>query len=171
MDAIWNLLIMAKRLSLKKGDLFEVKIQEENECFNYYFQFLLNDSLLFDSNIIRVFDCKIKCERNPTFKDIVNNKIKFHTHVVIKGGIQLGLWEKIGNIDLQDGLELPYFRDTNNYGVDKSDDWFIWKPNERHIEIGELTEEAKKYDIGGVFHPLDVVEWLRTGNHGFKLPE
>lgn len=45
-------LTMARLVNLKRGDIFEVTI---NDAEKMYFQYICNDSLQLNSNVIRVF--------------------------------------------------------------------------------------------------------------------
>ena len=158
-----------KRLKLEKGDIFEVPFEN---CKKGYFQYVMDDESLMGSNIISVFDIQISNESVIDFEILKTCKFKFYTHCMVLGGYKLDIFFKIGNLQLEDNFKIPYFRDQSERGgVEKSYSWYVWKANEEFEKIGELTEKYKSYNLGGIFHPLDVKEWMETGECGFFFPK
>ena len=85
---------MAK-VNTKIGDVFAVKIDDKSKK---YMQYIVNDLIQLNSDVIRVFKKIYKIEEAPELSEIVNNEVEFYAHCVTKLGIKLGCWEKVGNI-------------------------------------------------------------------------
>ena len=134
-------------------------------------QYLPDDSSCLHANVIRIFDYVTEENREIDIQVITTKPVACYGHVILKEGIKLGAWSKIGHILLEATLELPTFRLTNEVGLEKSYDWFIWKVGEDHITIGELTDKYRHLDIGTVVHPLELRDKVITGKDGFTYPE
>lgn len=160
---------MNKRHKLRSGDIFQVPIDNQS----YYFQFIMDDPNLFSSNIIRVFDFNHKVGEEVNLNEIIKKPTKFIAHTVIKGGIKLCAWKYIDNVAIEEGYASLAFRATDDVysEVKKSNNWFVWKVGGDEVKVGKLTKELKNLPYGSVTHPIDIVEWIKTGNHGFMYPE
>lgn len=162
---------MASRLILKKGDIFEVPLQNGSVR---YFQYLMNDLTQLNSDVIRVFNLKEKPLKENIQKEILDSGIDFYVHCSIRIGYKMNLWHKIGHIKIEPNHEIPIFRDTNDYGnqeIKVSKIWHAWKPNENFVKIGELTDETRKYDIGLVINPNGVMELLKGNKYPPLYPD
>ncbi|WP_299223799.1 Imm26 family immunity protein [uncultured Psychroserpens sp.] len=162
---------MARRIVVKRGDVFEVKLNNNKKG---YFQFIMLDTTQLNSEVIRVFKRKYEINENPNLNDIIESDIDFYAHVIIKFGIKMNLWRKIGNIPISKNITNPSFRDTKDYGtsnIEVSNKWFKWKANESFIEVGILNEDETKLDIGIVVTPLDIVDKMNTGKYNFVYPK
>lgn len=174
MGTIWNFTLkidskMTKRLSLRSGDVFEVPI----DGYKQFIQYVMDDSNMFGANVIRAFEFEIPSDEDVNLNDLLEKKIKFYTHTMIKGGLKLCNWKKIGNLPLEDSFSAPLFRATDDVysEVKKSSNWYIWRAGEESRRIGKLTQQYRSLDYGSVFHPIDIGEWLRTGSNGFMFPD
>lgn len=158
-----------KKFKVKPGDILKVPI--DNEL--YYIQYLVNDSTLFNSNIIRVFNYSTNKNMTVDLRRIVEKEVLFIAHTMIKGGVKLCNWEILGNVPLSETFETPVFRATDDVysEVKKSNKWFIWKPNEKEMKVGKLPKHYKDLPYGTVYHPMDIVEWIKNGTHGFMYPK
>jgi hypothetical protein len=160
---------MTKKLILAPGDIFEIPIIAKK----HYIQYLMNDSTLFNANVVRVFDCETSFGQSIDLKDVVKSRVRFHTHVMIKGGVKLCGWFKIGNIPLEPSFSPPLFRATDDAYADvrKSTNWYVWQACNEIKKIGRLSDKYKNIDYGSVFHPIDVGKWIETDKIGFLFPE
>lgn len=160
---------MKKNHKAKPGDIFKIPVESEV----YYLQYLMNDYSLFNSNVVRAFNYKSNVNEIIDLKELVQKEVKFIAHTMIKGGVKLCNWEKIGNIPIDETFEPPTFRATDDVfsEVKKSNKWFVWKAGEQERKIGKLNNEFKSLPYGTIYHPIDITEWLKTGSHGFMYPE
>ena len=157
-------------MSYKEGDLFEVIIDEKK----MFFQFLAIDESCLHGDVIRAFDFESKCEDKISLVEIVKNNVKFYAHTSVKAGVKLGVWKRIDSIKLEQNFVAPTFRHTEDVAdssIKKSYNWYIWKVNGPTIDIGELTAEYASLSVGGLTHPFDIVERLKTGIDPFKYPD
>ena len=139
-------------------------------------QYIVNDLIQLNSDVIRVFKKIYKIEEAPELSEIVNNEVEFYAHCVTKLGIKLGCWEKIGNIKYD---EKPFviFRDTNDHGskpgkqIEISKKWYVWQIGDFAFRrVGVLLEENQKAEIGIVINPLSIVHRIKTGCYDFRYP-
>ena len=159
-----------RQIRLKIGDLFSVTVGGSGKRF---FQYVANDTTQLNSSVIRVFEGLYRSDEIFDLKDIVTKKVDFHAHVFLRNGIKLGFWEKIGNI-AEIGKTKVLFRCTNDIGNPKvtlSERWFVWKINEPTIQIGPLTDEYRRAELGLVFSPVDIIRRIKTGGYGYNYPE
>lgn len=161
------------RIVTKIGDIFAVRLGDTN-C--KYFQYVANDLTQLNSSIIRVFKQKYDLQIKTDLSDVVKGEVDFHAHCVLKWGIQLELWQKVGKSAVVGDVDV-LFRGTNDYGrkldeppVLVSENWYVWKINENFRSIGKLTEEYKETEIGLVINPKSIVHRVRTGNYDFDYP-
>ncbi len=109
-------------------------------------------------------EIRIYIEANPDLSEIVNGEVDFYAHCVTKNGIKKGLWEKVGNIRDIGHTEHIIFKDKEDYTKpDIQNDWWIWKINSKHLDVGELKDEYKKAHLGLVFQPERIMDKLKTG--------
>lgn len=160
---------MSKIHRFKPGDIFQVPIDDKA----FFLQYIQDDSTLLGSNIIRVFDYSIGIDDSLELKDLPGKKISFIAHTFIKGGLKLCNWEFKGNVKIEEDFTGLMFRATDDVysEVKKSNNWYIWKVGNEEEKIGSLKGEYKNLPYGTVYHPIDIVEWIKTGNHGFMYPE
>lgn len=159
---------MAK-IKVKPGDIFEVPLkQRERKAF---LQYIFQDSEYLGGHLVRAFYAEgVKSD----LRQIVDSEIIFYAYTRLTQGIDLGLWNRIGNIPIERNFDPPVFRqtpDTIAY-VQKSFKWNIFKagsPDRKHL--GELTDEYKHLPMAAVFAPVNIVLWLEEGKYPFKVPE
>jgi len=162
------------RIITKIGNVFVAKIDDKTQK---YFQYVANDLTQLNSSVIRAFEKKFSIDANPDLSEVVKGEVQFYAHCVLKWGIQLGYWEKVGKV-ADVGEVNVFFRDTNDYGhklgedpVRISDNWYVWKINEKPKRIGKLEGEYQKAEIGLVVNSEDIVHRMRTGTYSFDYPE
>lgn len=149
----------------KLGDVFSVKT-EDNRI--KYFQYIISDLTQLNSDVIRAFRKEYSSSANLDLKEIVNGEVEFYAHCVLKIGLKLGYWEKVGNISDVGRMDHILFRDSSDYGnpqVKVSQEWWVWKINEDQKRIGKLTGKYQKAEIGLVLNPDNIVCRMRTGRY------
>ncbi|WP_347053351.1 hypothetical protein [Flavobacterium olei] len=162
------------KTNTKIGDVFSVKVGDNTEK---YFQYIANDLTQLNSDVIRAFTKEFSINEKPTLEEIISGDVEFYAHCVTKFGLKMKLWEKVGNIPFNGKVEV-FFRGTNDYGkmvggapVKVSDDWYVWKINDKDFtKIGKLTIEYQKAEIGVVVIPQDIVDRMTTGKYNFVHP-
>lgn len=166
---------MKKRVYLKTGDVFFVRIDDENKR---YFQYIANDLTLLNSDVIRAFEKKYPVDTLPDLDKVLNDKIIFYAHCIVKIGVKLGYWEKEGNSSDVGTFDHILFRRASDYGQRKgetpiqiSQNWYVWRINDLNFSfVGKLEGENRTADIGVVMDPESIVHRLRTGEYGGFYP-
>lgn len=154
---------MAKRIFIRKGDIFCVKIED---LYKVFFQYVTNDIENLNSAVIRVFKKRYSLSEDPKVDSIVNDEVFFYAHTILRVGIKCGAWEKVGHIDDVGSLDNIFFRmyaDGGVSGMTKSYRWYIWKVNTPHVFIGEMKECYRHYDVGWIYPYIDIVEKIKSG--------
>ena len=160
----------------KIGDIFEVKVTENSRKF---FQFIANDVTQLNSNVIRAFKKEYSSEVYPELSEVINDNVDFYAHCIIKLGLKMALWDKIGNFSDIGNLDDVLFRRTSDYGtkvgvepVRVSFNWDIWKINDPGFtKIGKLEGKNRDAEIGIVVNPYDIKERIVTGKYNFSYPD
>lgn len=161
---------MAKRIITKQGDIFEVPLENNKKG---YFQYILVDTTQLSSSVIRVFKKHYSKEETVDLEDVVKEEVSFYAHAILKVGIKMNLWQKVGNMQVEEDIEAPYFRCSADYGnpeIKISNDWYIWKVNEKFEDVDKLNETQKKYDIGVVIAATEIPERMNTGKYSYFYP-
>lgn len=164
-----------KRVIIKKGDIFVVKIDDKSKR---YFQYITNDLKQLNSDVIRCFKKIYTLEESPNLKEIVKDEIFFYAHCVTKWGVKLGYWEKVGNIDDVGAFEHILFRGTNDYGTIRGDElkkvshnWYVWRIGElKSTYLGKLEGEYRNAEIGIVMDSESIVHRIKTGYYDGFYP-
>lgn len=156
------------RIRTKVGDVFSVPLGDGRKK---YFQYVANDLTQLNSDVIRAFAKRYPIEAAPDLREVVKDDVDFYAHVVIKWGIEMGLWEKAGTEPYSERLDV-LFRASKDYGkqMERSYNWRVWKINEKFQEIGKLEGDHQKAEIGIVVAPPDLVQRMRTGEYDFVYP-
>ena len=145
---------MATRIVLKVGNVYCLEI--EGTC-KYFLQYVGDDKSQLNSNVIRVFKTRYPLAYVPNLDDIVNDEVMFYAHVILKFGIQDGIWYKVGKHKDVGDLDI-YFR---LFGYR----WYTWKIDGPFHFYDELSPEIEKYDLGWVFRYRDIVRKITTGHY------
>jgi hypothetical protein len=164
------------RYNTKVGDVFCVKISDNTKK---YFQYVVTDLTQLNSDVIRAFKKEFKNDANPDILEIVNGKVEFYAHCVTKQGLQMKLWEKIGNISEVGNIQSVIFKDTSDYGVRingepirTSADWYIWHINDEDFtSVGRLEGENRKAFNGLVINPVGIIELLKGNKYPINYPD
>ena len=162
------------RITTKIGDIFCAKLDNRTKI---YFQYIANDLTMLNSSVIKVLKKIYDGDERFSMEDVVIDEIDFYAHVVIEWGIEMELWEKVGN-DLDVGKTDVLFRSTLDYGhkigeepIKISHNWRVWKINEPFKNVGKLSGENRRAEIGIVLTPLDIIDRMRTGKYHFVYPQ
>lgn len=161
------------RIITKKGDVFVAHLGDGTKK---YFQYACNDLSQLNSDVIRVFAKSYAMEENPALEEVVKGEVMFYAHCVLKFGIKLSFWEKVGKAPNDETVDV-FFRGSNDSGckvgeqVKVSYRWYVWKVNEPFIRVGKLEGENQKAELGLVINPLDVVNRMKTGKYNFFYPD
>ena len=169
-----------KRVVIKPGDVFCTEFDNRFKC---YFQFIVRDKEALNGYVIRVFKTHYPIDYVPVIADIVKDDVAFITHTFIRFGLWDNVWYKVGKSqDIgMDALDNVVFGLAQNSRftapnklekVNPLENWWVWKVNQRHIEIGRLPE--KYHDIiepGDVFPYTDIRERMEYGYNKLVAPE
>ena len=161
------------RVIIKIGDVFSVLVDDNSKK---YFQYIANDMTQLNSDVIAVFKKKYAIKENLELSQIVKDEVDFYAHCVIKWGIKMNLWIKVGQSKEIRKVE-TLFRCSNDYGrklgeepIKISSNWRVWKINEEFRQVGKLVGESQKAEIGIVVSPTDVVHRMINGEYNFEYP-
>ena len=151
---------MAKRIVTKIGNVFCAEFED----FKRYFQYIANDLTQLNSSVIRVFRRHYPLDYKPVIDDIVKDEVQFYAHTILRRGIELGGWYKVGKSAEIGGAELSKvvfgytINHTYNYytyeinDVDPLTNWHIWHVNGEFTGIGKLPEKYHSVlELGGVY--------------------
>ena len=157
-----------RRVRTRIGDVFSVPLDGSSKK---YFQYIANDLTQLNSDVIRAFKKTYPLNATADLLEVVRDDVDFYAHVVVKWGIEMNLWEKIGNVPYSETPDV-LFRDSKDYGrkLKTSYDWRVWKINEKFRAVGSLVGDYQKAEIGVVVAPPDVVQRMRTGEYDFVYP-
>ena len=159
-----------KKTRIVIGDIFFVKTKRNKKKF---FQYNAEDSTQLYGEVIRVFKKEYTLTENPDLEEVLLKQVEFHTHTFIKEGIKSGYWVKIGHSENIGNLEV-IFRDTDDYcepEIKISSNWFIWKINEKRIDIGRMKKKYQNAEYGLIFAPINVLERINTGKNTVVYPK
>jgi len=107
----------------------------------------------------------------PVIDDIVNDKVEFYAHTVLKFGIVEGAWHKVGK-SKELGLDALFnvFFACFIWPIQKEKynpqfwDWNIWKFGEEWTVVHGLSEEIrKKMERGDIFNWRSIVDRIKNG--------
>ena len=154
---------MAKRTVTRIGDIFSITIDGE---YKVYFQYVAKDTTQLTSSVIRIFKRKYALDDNPDLEDVVLSEVNFYAHAFISWDIKENVWEKVGKSKNLGDVENIHFRLTGDtMQVIKSYRWYVWKINTPFVTVGELTNETRKYDMGWIVPPFQIVHKIKTGSY------
>ncbi len=148
------------RIKIKYGDIFKVKISDNEVC---YLQYLANDINQLNGDVIRVFKDRYKDEDTPSPEEVINGEIDFYCHVFLKRGVQLGFWTQYAHSDNVGDLKKVYFK---NY-IDSfpcMTYWHAWNIyDSKLIEYKKLPRRFQNAFWGTLFQPSTVFHKITTG--------
>ena len=148
------------RIKIKYGDIFKVKISDNEVC---YLQYLANDINQLNGDVIRVFKDRYKDEDTPSPEEVINGEIDFYCHVFLKRGVQLGFWTQYAHSDNVGDLKKVYFK---NYidALPWSTYWYAWNIYDSNPkEYKKLPRRFQNAFWGTLFQPSTVFHKITTG--------
>ncbi|MFZ4796424.1 MAG: hypothetical protein ACOYMA_02960 [Bacteroidia bacterium] len=160
----------------KIGDVYSVKI---NNIEKRYFQYIGNDINQLNSSVIRAFDKKYMISEMPIIHEIIQNKIFFYAHTIIKIGIKDGIYLKEGNIQLLGDIDNIIFRSTSDYGTKLGElpilvtnNWKFWSLYDNEINRQKKLKivDFNSTYVGLVFNPLGIVELMKGNKYPINYP-
>ena len=157
-----------KRIVTRIGNVFCIEI---DNTFKRYFQYISNDMTQLNSSVIRVFKTDYALSCHPSVDQIIEDEVDFYMLVMLRPGIADGIWYKVGTSNKVGDTEQVMFRmfgDLDVSQIAKSHNWYVWKINQPHIYIGELTENYRHLELGFVVPYSDVIARIKTGKINFK---
>lgn len=152
---------------LTVGDVFIVECKHGVKCFQY----IGTDETQMSSDVIVAFSPIFSRDSLPDLSAIVSSEVDFYAHCIIKLGIKLSTWMKVGNTEVCVGVEAIRFRDSSDYGnkqVSTSLNWWVWNVNKPQVFVGPLRGADTDAAIGLVFSPPSIVHRMCLG--AFNLP-
>lgn len=155
------------RIYTKKGDIFEAEYREGEVK---YLQYIANDMSQLNSDVIRVFKRIYKKGRTPGLDEIVEGEVEFYAHSVVKWGVKLGFWEKVGNHPEVGNLDILFRCSNDSPKVEISRDWSVWRLNEEPWTEETLSPKSRMADEGSVNPPNSILHKIQTGEYDFVHP-
>jgi hypothetical protein len=164
------------KLATRIGDVFSATL--DGDC-KRYFQYVASDLTQLNSDVIRIFKKIYLISDNPNLIEIVNGEIEIYAHCVLKLGLKMKLWQKVGNTPNVGDTTQILFRDTNDYGSNSgenpiliSHNWHVWRVNDRcFTRVGKLEGINRGAYIGIVINPLGILELLKGNKYPINYPE
>jgi hypothetical protein len=163
-----------ERIVTKIGNIFEVTLKSGERR---YFQYIANDLTQLNSSVIRVFKRKYATDEKVDFEALLESEVEFNVHTMLKPGIQLGYWRKVGTSDKIGNPSNILFRETEDSGRGVNDQpvlishkWFVWRIGEEYRNVGRLVGENRLAEQGGVMPPIAIMNRLETGDYQYFIP-
>lgn len=171
---------MAKRIVTKIGDVF---CAELGDGYKGYFQYVAIDKTMLGGRVIRVFKKRYKVDEQPTVEEILKDEVQFYAHTLLKPGIQLNHWYKVGKSE-EIGIEevkKVLFGLTNDtkedwlgrdIDVDPRKNWQVWHLNEDEKKIGRLSNKYRDIvEYGAVLSFINILDRMKYGYYKFNCFE
>ncbi|REJ79427.1 MAG: hypothetical protein DWQ47_01420 [Acidobacteria bacterium] len=155
------------RIYTRVGDIFEAEYSDEEVK---YLQYIANDMSQLNSDVIRVFSRRYKKGKTPGLDEIVEGEVEFYAHCVVKWGIELGFWEKIGNHPEVGDLDILFRTTKGDRRAKISRNWKVWRINRKPWSEEILSEESRIADEGSVNPPKSILHKIQTGEYDFVYP-
>lgn len=155
------------RIYTKAGDILEAECSDTEVK---YLQYIANDMSQLNSDVIRVFKRRYPKGESPDLEEIVSGEVEFYAHCVVKWGVELGFWEKIGNHPEVGDLDI-LFKTTKDDRREKiSRNWKVWRMNGEPWSEKVLSKESRNADEGSVNPPNSILHKIQTGEYDFVYP-
>lgn len=159
------------RITTKIGDVFCIVVDNE---YKVYFQYICNDTTQLNSSVICVFSKRYSLDAIPKINDVVNGSIMFYAHTVLRWGIHLGCWEKIGKAEVMVNVDI-IFRQVNHMKYitcklvhgELVHEWCVWKVNEPMIEVKNTDIVLLNSERGSVVPAIDIINRVKTGKYAY----
>ena len=166
---------MAKRVYVKRGDVYCIEMKGEYKLF---FHYLGNDRSCMGGAVIRVFSKRYDMDYVPDIKEIIKGDVMFYAHAFISDGIDAGVWYKVGHSKDFDLEKLSHIWFANvrpeiyvnevvprrTIWVEPVKHWKIWKYNDIWIETNrlELLVDEKVF-TGRIYPYASIMNYAEYG--------
>ena len=164
---------MAKRVYTKKGDVYEIKIDNTSKR---YMQFIGLDWNQLNSCTFRVYKRIYPIDATPALEEILSDTPDFYVHSYASGGIKDGLWSLAYRCkDVGDTSGIKFRTEQDDLlppGVDYYNEWHLWTFDEKidngvHL-TGKMPDEWKSAYLGSVYQPVRVLHRIIHGKFPFE---
>lgn len=171
--------IKPKRIMTKIGDIFCVEFPDNTKG---YFQYIAKDMTQLNSSVIRAFYTHYPIDQDVKIEDIVKDKVDFFAHTVLRIGIELDAWYKVGRCSEVgiDELNKVQFGNTSEFNRFSSDiiiinpliNWVIWNVNKESRFVGKLPSSiVDKVEIGFIKPYNEIIDRMFLGYYKYTSPE
>ncbi|MBX2924514.1 MAG: hypothetical protein KF746_20100 [Chitinophagaceae bacterium] len=108
----------------------------------------------------------------------MSGEVEFYAHCVTKLGLKMKFWEKVGDTKEVGDTKHILFKNTEDYGskageepIKISKKWYVWRINEKFVDVGKLEGENRKSYMGLVVNPLGIIELLKGNKYPINYPD
>ncbi len=153
-----------KRVTRRKGDLFEVRLTSHY----WYFQLVDYDMTQLNSDVIAVF--KGEYTRPQETTKIITQDVDFFTHTTVRAGVP-EFWRKVGTaqpVDTSSAIfrGVDYKKDGRQPSAGKSNQWVIWTIGNDWQYVGKEEKVPLNAELGPVFNPGAIYKKITEGKYG-----
>ena len=165
---------MTKRVYTKKGDVYEIKIDDTTKR---YMQFIGLDWNQLNSDTFRVYKKVYPIDATPSLEEILSDIPDFYVHSFASAGIKAGLWSlayRCKNVGDTNGIKFRTAQDLPPRGVklDFYNEWHLWTFDEKIdngiLLKGKMPQEWKSAYLGLVYQPISVLYRIIHGKYPFE---
>ncbi len=173
---------MAKRVIVRKGNVFCVEIDGKYKCF---FQYVCDDLFMLNGQVIQVFKTRYPMEYEPVMEDIVRDKVAFYAHTIVRAGLIYEVWYKVGNaaLTVSDDYKKVVWGITNDtkqisggihdIPVNPIDNWTLWRTNKMPFLVGGKLPDSYRNIVedGAIVPYVEIVSRIKLGYYTYELDE
>lgn len=152
---------MEKRIVIRTGDIFMVKL---DDC-QRYFQYIIDDKSQLSSNVIKVFKRKYPLGSTLDFEELADCEAECYAHTIVRIGVMQHLWEKVGKASVHDNFDAKFIDGYDSIPELGMKRWQVWVLNRRRVKCDELPSEYKNADKGAVMPPSSIHYRIQYGKH------
>ena len=135
---------MAKRVTIKEGDIFKIIDDKHHR----YFQFFYKDLDILASDLVWVFNCE---DDTLDINTIMESGYKFYMFTYIRIGIKLNCFEKIGSFNIPNNMLFsPKFIWKETKLNNEVENWYLIEREKRTLLGASLPKE---YQTIPYYHP------------------
>lgn len=165
---------MAKRVYTKKGDVYEIRIDETSKK---YMQFIGSDWNQLNSDTFRVYKKIYPIDATPSLEEILSDTPDFFVHSFASGGIKDGIWSlayRCKDVGDTRGIKFRTAHDFRSEGVklDFYKEWRLWIFSEeldnQTLLKGKMPKEWKSAYLGTIYQPIRVLHRIIYGKFPFE---
>ena len=164
---------MTKRVYTKKGDVYEIRIDDTSKR---YMQFIGLDWNQLNSDTFRVYKRVYPIDAIPTLEEILNDTPDFYVHSYASGGIKDGLWSlayRCMDVGDTSGIRFSSFQDMEIPNANIHRGWRLWYFNEEEetswfCKLDDKPSDMEKTYDGGIIPTCwlfdKIISGKSTGN-------